>query len=373
MAVDTLGGGEYEVYFKSRGGEYFTCRARNLIGLSWSRRLNEISEASVTIALNGTDPECCACIGSIDPWKHELAIFRNGVEVWVGPVVSGSINLETQVAKFEAKDLSVWFDKRWIELRDNDTEFEEAKISDVYKWLMLHAYARQPWNMTWDIPDTEIPIDRIYTCAEPDERWSGSFQSVGNELRDLAKSGIDFTVIRRHYQGGNIAESTEVQQILTDEHWATLPSIQIAGNTMATEFGVGGGNGGYFGWYDDQIWIERGGAEAEEYGLLQMFSSAPELDEEETTSLPNAIAQQAYAMRELKKAPFVFIKGGSLSPKAPLAVDALVPGSVYRILLTQTCRTIESDYRLYAVQADLSASGETISLELTPLGADALR
>ena len=124
MAVQRLGDGTYEVYFKTRGGARFLCRARNTTSLSWSLKMNDVSSASVTIALNGLDDECCNCIATINPWEHELAIFRNGVEVWVGPVVNGTIDLAGLTATYEARDLSAWFDHRWVEVLDVDKEFE---------------------------------------------------------------------------------------------------------------------------------------------------------------------------------------------------------------------------------------------------------
>ena len=144
---------------------------------------------------------------------------------------------------------------------------------------------------------------------------------------------------------------------------------------MATEVGVGGGNGGYYGWYDDQIWIERASTDdaGEKYGLLQSFFNAPELDDADTTSAPNAVTQQAYSLRELKKEPFVYIKGGSLSAKAPLPINSLIPGSVYAVKLIGTCRRIEDVYRLQAVNVSYSRDGEDVQLELVPMGADALR
>jgi hypothetical protein len=376
MAVQRLGDATYEVYFKTRGGERFLCRARNITSVSWGRKMNDVSQASVSIALNGLDDECCDCIATINPWEHELAVFRNGIEVWVGPVVNGTIDLAGLTATYEARDLSAWFDHRWVEVLDTDKDFEEANISDVFTWLIEHAYYREPWNMSWIVPTTQIPIDRTYIARDTsNERWSGTFQNVGEEMRDLSQSGIDTTVIRRTFIAGDLQAETQITQLLTDEHWAVLPTINIVGTSMATEVGVGGGNGGYSGWSDDQIWIERSDSDdnGARYGLLQSFFNAPELDDEDTTELPNAVTQQAWMLREAKKEPFVYIQGGSLSPRAPVQADDLIPGNVYRVALSETCRPIESDYRLFAVNVAFGDRGETVSVEMTPLGADALR
>lgn len=374
MAVDTLGCGIYELYFKSRGGDLFICRARNLTSVKWGRKLNETTEASFTIALNGLDDECCNCVNTVNPWEHEVSIYRDGEEVWCGPITGADIDLNNQTASYTARDLSAWFDKRWVEIRDTDVEFEEANLSEVYNWLIEHAYYKEPWNMSWSVPTVQVPIERTYTAAIDSDRWAGSFPNVGNELRDLAKSGIDFTTIRRVYVTGDLQGSSKIEATFKDGDWSQLPTISIVGSAMATEVGVAGGNGGYYGWDDDQIWIERPYDEYRaRFGLLQSFFTAPELDEAETTSLPNGVTQQAFGLRELKKQPFVHVKGGSLSSNAPITFDQLIPGRVFRVALTQTCRKVEADYRLYSIDVSFDGAIETVTPSLTPLGAEALR
>jgi hypothetical protein len=371
MSVDTLGCGRYEVYFNTRGGDNFVCRARNLTSLTWGRRLNEVSEASITIALNGQDEQCCNCVNTVNPWSHEMAVYRDGVEVWCGPVINATIDLEGLTASYTAKDLSTWFDHRWVEIRGTDIEFEEVDVTAVYDWLVQHAYYKDPWNMEWYLANTGVPISRVYVAAEESDRWAGHFQNVGNELRDLSQYGIDFTVVRRVLVSGELESSTNVTATLIDKHWAKLPTIDVVGGSMATEVGVAGGNSGYSGWYDEQTWIERDTGSS--FGLLQTFFPAPELDEEDTTTLPNAIAQKAYNLREIKKEPFTYVKGGSLASNAPVTFDNLIPGRVFNLALTQTCRQIQSLYRLYQVDIQLQGEEESVAVQLTPLGAEALR
>jgi hypothetical protein len=368
--ADTLGCGTYEVYFNTRGGGTHIFRARNLIQVTWNRTLNEVSEAQISFALNGQDEACCNGVGTINPWQHEISIYRSGVEVWCGPVINATIDLEKMTATYQAKDLSAWFDHRWVELQGSDQEWEEADVTEVYAWLVNHAYGKDPWNMEWYLSPMGIPMDRTYIGSSSGERWAGSFPSVGDELRDLSQYGLDFTTVRRTMIGGNLEDANEQPTArLIDKAWSTLPQIQITGGGMSTEIAVAGGNAGYTGWYDDQIWIER--MSDPTYGLLQTFYPAPELDDEDTTKLPNAITQKAYNLHALKAHPYVYVKGGSLSQEAPVTFDQLIPGRVFRVELLQTCRTIEADYRLYGVSVEFNGQ-ETITPQLTPLGAEAI-
>ena len=375
--MGSLGCGQYEVYFKARGGDTFTCRARDLTSVSFSRVLNEVSEASITIAMSGQDEECCACLGSINPWEHEIAIYRDGTEVWCGPIVNGDIDLDTMVASFSAKDLFAWTDFRWIELYNMDFELnDDTELTEVWDWILTHAYNQEPWNMDWQLGRTGIPLsEKTYPGYFDPDRWGGSYPNAGDELRTLVKSGVDFTVIRRTLIGGDIEINPPGQlPVLLDKHWAKLPKITISGGTMATEVGVAGGNGGYGGWDDDQMWIERPYDKFRiRYGLLQKFFIEASLDDEDTTQLPNAITQEAFNLRELKKQPFVYVTGGQLASDAPVDFDTLIPGAVVKLALTQTCRVIQSNYRLTNVNVTYDGTNEGVALQLTPEGATALR
>lgn len=378
MAVDTLGCGTYEVYFKTRGGDTHVGRVRNMTALSYARNLNSVSEGSVSFSLNGTESEvCCGIASTIEPWEHELAIYRNGEEIWCGPVVGGEVDNDAQTVTFNARDLSIWFSKRWVEIAGQDAEFEEVDIIEIYDWLIKHAYYKDPWNMEWffTADRLNIPVDKTYIAFDPNTaRWGGQYPMVENELADLRKSGVDYTTIRRVLIAGDLQSSTDISVRLSDNHWARPPKTPIIGLGMATEVGVAGGAGGSEGWDDDQIWIERPTDEQRlRYGLLQYFESAQNLDEESTVGTPNAIAQRAYGMRELKKKPYEYVMAGQLSPKAPLTFDTLIPGRYFGIDLQQVCRTVRGSYMLTAVNVTYSGTDEVVSVEMTPPGVESVR
>ncbi len=375
--VATLGCAKYEVYVQTAGGFRFLERIRNITELRWSRILNETSEMRVDFTLSGTDGDCCGVVSTINPWQHELAVFRDGVEVWCGPVTGGEIDLDTNTAWFSAKDLSAWFDKRWVEVMDTDVEFDEADILEVYEWLMAHAYNKDPWNMSWffNAERLNIPISRTYIAYDTDsERWGGSYPKVGSELRDLRDGGMDFTVVRRVYLAGNLISNTTPVARLVDGDWIKRPKIIIVGNGMATEVGVGGGPGGYSGWYDDQIWIERPNDEYRaQFGLLQEFEPAQGFDEEDTYTVPNPITQRAYSLRELKKRPYEYVSGGALSPSANVTFDQLIPGRFVQVDIQQSCRTVIGQYMLTAVNVAYNGEGETVSVDMAPPGAEVVK
>lgn len=376
MSTDTLGCGKYEVYARSRGGDTNIGRFVNLTNLKWGRKLNDPSEATVTFALNGNEGDCCGLAASINPWEHELSIMRDGEEVWCGPITGGEIDNENLTATYDAKDLSAWFDRRWVEVYDTDVEFDDADITEVLDWLIGHGYYKDPWNMEWFVGDPlNIPVTRSYVSfTPPSERWSGNYPMIGQEIRDLLKASLDYTTIRRVLIAGSLTTSTGPTARFTDKAWAKPPKTIILGLGMAEEVGVGGGNGGYFGWSDDQIWIERPyDLERAKYGLLQSFVPAPEFDDVDTYTLPNPVTQRAAELREIKKQPFIYVSGGQLAPDAPVTFDQLIPGRHFRIDLNETCRPITSDYVLTSLDVEFNADGESVGADLVPPGLESLK
>lgn len=373
MAVETLGCGTYEAHFKERGGHTFVGRARDLTSLSWQRRLNDVSEAHITFSLSGDESAtCCGLAAIVNPWEHELSIYREGNEIWCGPVSGGEINEAEMTATFDAKDLSAWFDHRWVEPVDTDVEFDEVDVTVVFNWLIEHGYSKDPFNLEWFVGDPlQVPLTREYISFDPPgERWGGVYPNIGTELRDLVKSRIDYTTIRRVLIAGDLQTATANNPVrLMDRAWETQPKITIVGSGMATEQGVGGGNGGYYGYDDTDMWIERPNDDARQrFGLLQNFEAAPDLDEEDTSSTPNMVTQRAVELRSIRSEPFIYLQGGTLSQNAPVTFDQLIPGRRFRVDLSKSCREVHHDYLLTEVNVSLGDGAESVAITLVPPG-----
>lgn len=377
-----LGCGTYRVMVQRRcgSGSRFVCELQDTQSISYNRILNEVSEATITVSMDG----CCGCLSDVNPWEHELAIFRNESLVWVGPIVDLEFKAKDGVIDVLAKDLLSWADRRLIELADTDYEPEATDLADAYTWILNHAYCKDPWCMTWSIDPVGIPIQRFYPSFDKagGERWGGQYPNCGDEMRTLAESGVDFTVINRHLWGGNIEVSNPVSTnvILLDEHFQTTPDIKVSGSKMVTRQVSAGGDGGYSGFYDDQVAIYPGtlgpitssllDASQQKFGLLEAFNTTPIYDEVDTTIIPNPVLQDAKTRWDLLHEPYVFISGGDLDPSAPLTFEeTLIPGAIIGIGLRNTCRDLtENQMRLREVQVSVSESGETVSIDLTPLG-----
>jgi hypothetical protein len=360
---------DYDIYVSERGGNVLTCRLGAATDLSYNRTLNDFSEATVQVAVNSS---CAECVASLNPWQHELMVFRAKTLVWCGPIMSMVYKPSISRLQIYARDLLAWTEKRLVEPIGEDYDVEEVDIGQVFGWVLNHGYTKDPWGMTWSIAATGVPISMFYPAVPEGDRWGGSYPVVGAELRKLSQAGIDYTMVNRQLYAGDLTVTPPNPTTLkiTDQNWTRSPDIQVNGTQMSTRTGVAGGAGGYWGWYDDQIWFEES---EEPWGLLETFTPRNDVDEADTTILPNAITQEAAARHALLKNPIAYITGGQLSGGAPFDFNGLIPGLPIEVGFAAPMRNLQIDYRMYSVTVDVSSEKEEINMSVSAPGLEEVK
>jgi hypothetical protein len=362
MALRNLSCANYSLWIAQRGGTKLVCKL-DVAGISFNRALNGYSEANITVAMNA---KCANALSSVNPWQHELLIFRDEQMVWCGPLIQIRYSPSTSRIHLYARDLWAWTHKRLIEIQGEDYDVEEVDAKDVFEWILNHAYNKQPWNMTWNLSPTGIPITRYYPGFTEPDRWGGQYLNCGQELEDISTYGVDFTVINRTLYGGSLVVNPprDITLKIADQNWVKAPDIAVNGAEMSTRTAVAGGSGGYYGFYDDQMYIVESDSDTE-FGLLETFITKPELDDEDTTVLPNAITQEAAGRHLLLSQPIALIQGGQLSGNSPFDFNDLIPGMPISVGLLNSIRNLDNNYRLVGLQVEVNETSETVNLELT--------
>lgn len=380
--IPRLGCGEYEVLITQKAAGTTLCAASVLFptSITFGRRLNEISEASVFLSLKGNDAACCDCLSEVRPWRHELRINRDGISVWVGPIVGLVMDPNTNIVKIMARDLMAWFDKR-VFRQSADYEVEDIPLSDVFEDLVQHGYSRDPWSMTLRLSAVPVPTSKFYPGYDT-EVWGGRYPVIGDELRTLVDAGMDYTMINRDLYAGVVEQSFSehyvavngvppTRTVLIDQTWAELPKIEVVGTYMSNYTIVGGGFTGYYGWDVDQMWIEDAGISgAGTDGLLETVHINSSTEDVFTDEHPNAITAEAYGRNRFNRNPHVKLSSGQLSPDAPFGFDLLIPGLIVYLGISSGCVGLDTQYRIHSVSTELSADSESVSVELGPVGAE---
>src|SRR5665213_2817104 len=107
-----LGCGIARAEIWTKGGTQRVLDLPNITATEWTRVRSDTSDGSVTLdgSAIAIDPACCAVLGSIRPWKHELHIYRDNERQWLGPITEIDANTMT----IKARDITAWLDRRFI-------------------------------------------------------------------------------------------------------------------------------------------------------------------------------------------------------------------------------------------------------------------
>lgn len=347
-----LGCGEHRVLLQERGGGDI------LTELPWDtlrygRKLDEISEANVSVGLAGVrDDDCCWALGNLQAWEHELAIWRDNTEVWVGVVGEPEYTREQVV--IPARDLFTWFEVRVLPV---DRTFTATDLGDIFQIYADDALAADN-SMGIVVATTPVGVigDRQVAAV--------SYRRAADELRELARSGIDWTMIgRTMLVGGEQVPTTASLSLVEDD--ILDPKARIRGFLTTTEAIVVGGQGHV----SETPVVGIAGGVDPVYGLVQRVTSEPAILDD-NSAFYAADAQLAFAA-----SPPTFVEG-RLDPNAGFGFEDLIPGTRADLRLDIGCRRILDAFRLQSVDVAARqterAQEEEIAVVFVPLGTESL-
>lgn len=339
-----LGCGDYRVFIQTVGGGKVEAELLHT-GLRFSRRLDGMSEARVELGAE-QDAECIPLLGSLDPYTHEIALWRDEEEVWVGVLTEPDYTYES--LSLPALDLFFWFKRRVLPTTRGFVGEDLATIAKIYANDALDQDTTP--NVTVIATPTGVLGDRAVV--------STLYRYAADEIQELARTGLDYTVIGREVRFGGREISTPSLVTLTEDVFE-VRSARLAGLALANDIIVLGTSSGSV--------------------------SSPVVGRATTTSQP--LVQQVYSERsildvssatvaaetrlDLLEDPPFFITGRLLET-APINFDDLVPGAKVTLSQQVGFRRIDADMRLLGVDVSATAAdnGVTESVELTlePVG-----
>lgn len=301
--------GEYEVtYANARTGYSYRVPWSSIV---WGRKRGDISEATVTtVPIDG--PASLATtevLRALEPWTCELLIHRDGTLVWAGPV-TGFSRAEWKMdapatVEIRARDASAVLRKRLVAVSRTFSNVDLA--SGMAETLMADAYAvsGSRYVMTRDIGACGVTGSRSYTPSDG--------EMVLDCVGDLADRGFSWTVIGRTFVANNATLQAASGRcgVFTERAFASLPAIDVDGTEQANYFWALSGTNVASGAYSS---VDSA------VGLLQRVESRDEL---RNNADAVKFAQEQYTRYRF---PLMSIGQATLSSRAPIAFDDLIPG-----------------------------------------------
>jgi hypothetical protein len=358
----TLGCCEHRVVLVGRCG-YPPVGDLTTVDMDYERVLNDTGSATFTFA-PGDDTDCCERLGQLQCWAHELLIFRCSELVWLGPVVD--IKWKRDTVTVEARDISAWLDFRIIH---NDYEFIATDLGEIAMTLLEDAFG--PTEQNPGGSDDACIMDNIQIprngAGNPEIGVLADFKVtacsayMGDVLRELAKIGLDFTVLGRSLV------------IMADD--APAPQAVLRGDAFLADLeieqrGLDAANYVCASGQEDPITHLPVSAtyaiNDNYYGRLERLMTLDHATDDD------AALSAATSRVESSSPPPLFINvpdGAQLNPETGITFSQLVPGQTFNLLIDEACKRVTQQLRLSHVHVvDNSADGEKIGVGFSPLG-----
>lgn len=334
-----LGCGEYKVFLQMRGGGGRIEIPTGMV--PFSRVLNEMGAVTARVPVTGEIADsCCQALNSLRAWRHELAIHRDGVEVWSGPVIRPVWSADS--VEIAAKDITQWFERRWLPHDRNMTD----DLGAIFNQIVSDAMEMDPSpNISCVAGETGIIGTRSWLASE--------FRRAADELRELSRTGIDYATIGHIIHIGGIELR---QNPLPELHNGILDDIVIVeeGQQTSSQTAVLG--------YEDVSGVA--GTGSEDIGLVQNVWSEATI-KDATTAVISATSHQLGSLHP----DFITAR---LLPEAPVKFEQLIPGVRVPVNFVVGCKMVRETLRLNKVDVSFVSdqnADEIVKIELVPLGA----
>lgn len=367
---------EYRAIIHWRGGARpFTSPAvAALTSVKWNRTLNDTAEAVVTIEKGPAGPTCCGLLGKIEPYIHELSLYRDAELVWQGPVIRTRENRTTVTV--EARDMTEWLARtvNTTALRYTSTNTADPmhtgpvqEITETIIRLNLQAglFASEPdWpHLLPYIVRQDDAVDASFEKdgSGDDSVWLVPILQIMDD--ELVPRGLEYTTVGRALILGR-------PQTLADRPQARLTLDDITGNVEIIRDGPSGAT---IVWATNQNTQEISNTQ---YGASGVVSASyGRLD---TLIRTQAEGLTAYDLWQLARASYngrypvptalAIPQGAGLAPTAPVTMRQLVPGVRLDVVATGMCNQATQPYRLSDVDVTWGRSGEQVGLACIPIG-----
>jgi len=344
----------YSAAIHQRGGARRLYDLDHVVSVQWSRKLNEISDATVVIAKAGS--ACCAALATLMPWQHELSIYRDGVLVWQGPVWYPHENAATFT--IEARDLAGWW-PRWPatvygKLASMDGVSRMRTVLDAHFARNICDPGMAAW-LTYHTGAAAVALeiargDSIDDVAGQLVDAAMDYTSVGRRIV-IMPTGYDYgghpvASLTEEDLGGDIESGVDGDAILT---WVTALGAENPATGAA-----------YYADLSTPI-------NTSVWGLHYASTTS----DEETSS--TALKELARAVLLAGAPPQRVIRlpdDAALSPRAPVSVEQLVCGARVDILLgSGWCQALAERARLVGVSGRWEAGAdEAVGVSLVAAG-----
>jgi len=229
--------------------------------ITWSRVLDEISEATVVVPDRFFGPNCLIELGgSLIPWRFGIRIERNGELVWSGPIVNISRPVRDGVGQdyiaITAQDKMTWMRKR---LFPSFRSYTNVDAGEIFQQSVLDGTAADnffglfcpPFTTNLTMTREIVPLDLEYVSSVLDDLASSAVDwfVIGDDLAVYDRGSPAGWYVQRAGQKFRLAptpdsEGRYLYGVFTDNAWIERPGYELDGESQANDVYIAGAESG---------------------------------------------------------------------------------------------------------------------------------
>lgn len=343
---------EYGVAFIKNGRRLATAKAKPT-EVNWSRVLDDVSDASVTLKTAGEG--CCGELSKVDHWNTEMLVFVRNKQndeqqiVWRGPCMIPEYDRDQVVVT--ALDHLVWLQNRIIEL---DQTFTNEDVSDIFIAIATYAYTKDP---TYTPP---YEFMRYATGQTQDRQVSADqLRMTWSVAQELLSQGLDVTTYGKRILVGR-PDFKPVR--LRDTDVIGKPNVQKDGKSFTNRV-VGNAS-------RDIVGIYPPGPPGGQFGYPLIESVLSDTQIIDQPSADAAVKERyTFAAKGVRRVdsdgPLILRPTSSINPRTLLA------GQLFNYSADETCYSATETLRLGKLSVKVTAGREVAQIDLQPVGGTA--
>lgn len=310
--------------------------------LSWERVLDDVSKAQVTIPDEYGGTRCLTRLaGQVEPWRHGLLIERNDQSVWRGPITL--VRREDKAVVIQATDILGRMQKRFS-IRNNPIGYTEIDAGRIFRdVIVVHArLTSDPWDLACPLVTVNVPVTRSLRPSDGKMAWDLLAEILDSAVDAYILDGTLIVwepnagwryqnVIKRTLDGPYNTNYEFVYGLFTNESFAARPNWSLDGAGQAnfvlsatTDVGEEGFR---------QLSVAQNVANQVEVGVLDLLDPNPLQvpEDQEPVETAKALKARAESLVALRAEVPLTIEESSLTAHAPISVEHLRPGSLWRM------------------------------------------
>lgn len=344
----SLGTGDNVAVIYERGGTRRLFEVPAVASLEWGRSLDAISRSTIgtTPARSGTRgwADCCSELAQVQPWRHEVVMYRSGERVWEGPV--RRVIQNRSGVQVIASDVLGWSERR---VQTTDL-IGAADVGDVAQDALTAVFSGVVSNvLTYlDVTGVTGDLDSVF-----DVKAGGYWSAL---LSTLVGLGLSYTVVGRRIILWDTADTPLGETPILNPTRHLIGDVETAreGDDLAVDaFAV-----------NDDGEVGTSTEDPTYYGAVQRTVQASGVV---GVAALNDVAARWQALRYPVPESLNVPDGSTLHCDAPFPIEALVPGVVTPVKVTDLCWPVEQSMILTAVKVTQDQAGEKVGVTYAPI------